>query len=502
MRRVLVRVLVAQRGRLLLMIAAVGFAVALVSAGFVVTDSARASIDAVYSARGATADLVVEPPVDADGNPVLLATSTVDAVRRAPGVAAAAGVISGSAQLVTGGGRFLDPVGGVVLGRSYPNDAGLTGLFPIRSGHRPHGGDEVAIDAATAGGANINLGQNVTVLTAAGSRRFTVVGLVGYGAAEGPPGASLALWDTTVAAQVLGHPDGFDTIDVRVIPGISRTSVQDRLRAVVPAGVTVVTGAQAAHAQAAQASTAIGGVSDVLLAGALATVLAAVLLVWNVFTVAVARRTRQLALLRTLGASRAQIRRVLLAESLLIGVVAAVGGLAAGTGLAWAIPRLLADHQMVTSGPLVVGPTAVLAAVVTGVATCLLASWVPIRRATRIAPIQALREASGEPPRRLALRAAIGIALCALAVMTLAAGTRATGVHGLPLVGLGAIGLLAGLTVVGPVFIPGLARLLGVLLRPLPGPPRQSPGPTPPAPRDVPQPPQRHWSSACAWSAH
>lgn len=470
MRRVLVRELVAQRGRLLLMIAAVTFAVALVSAGFVVTDSARAAIEAVYSAPGATADLVVQPPAGADGNPVLLTTSTVTSLRSAPGVAAANGVISGSAQLVTGGGRFVEPAGGVVLGRNYPDEAGLSGLFPIRSGHRPRGIDEVAVDAATARRAGIHPGDRINVLTTAGSRRFTVAGLVGYGLADGPPGASVALWETAVTPQILGHAVGFDTIELQVAPGVSPEALRATLRPLLPSGATVVTGDQAATAQATQAATAIDGVSNVLLAGAMATVLAAVLLVWNTFTIVLARRTRQLALLRTLGASRRQIRRILLAESLLIGVTAAVAGLIAGIGLAWAAPRLLPAQITVSTGPLVIGPTAIMAAVLTGLATCLLASWTPIRRATRVAPVQSLREAADEQPRGLALRTTIGIGLCVLASLALATGARAADSHGLALVGLGSIGLLAGLTVAGPAFIPGLARLLGAVLRPIPGP--------------------------------
>ena len=215
-----------------------------------------------------------------------------------------------------------------------PRTKRLRGDVTLSSGTAPHGPDEVVIDAASAEDHDIALGSTIQVLFTGPAQSFTVVGTVEFGGEKNLGGTTSAYFDTATAQKVLGRPGFFDTIDVSADEGVSQTELADRLATVVPEQAEVVTGATVAQ----ENSDAIN--EDLKIVGLLFTAFAAIALfvggfiIWNTFTMVVSQRSREIALLRAVGATRRQVLRSLMLEAVLLGSAASLIGIGLGVGVA------------------------------------------------------------------------------------------------------------------------------------------------------------------------
>jgi putative ABC transport system permease protein len=446
--RATLRGLFARRLRLAHSAFAAVLGVAFVAGSLVLTTSLGASFDALFA--GFDSDLDVQVSVDPARSAVGEAPGTATgtggtqtgddalpdssdaavlpvAAAVAARIAAAPGVRSATGVVWTPGVRVVGRDGKVAA--SLAPRAGLGWrdgytLIDLRTGRPPRADGEVALDASMAKQLGYHVGDRVAILTLAPKRTFTVVGIFGYSGDRDTLGGSEAVAFALPVAQrlMLGGPDRFSAVDVVADDGTSADALRGELQRLLGPRYLVRTGKQAAQAQSSGVDQALGFFNYILLGFAGVAVFVGIFLILNTFSMLVAQRTGELALLRALGAGRGQVVRSVLLEALVIGLVAAVVGLAAGIGigalLTWAFARYGgADLDVHLDVP----ARAVLAAFLVGLGVTLVAALIPAVRAAKVPPIAALREI-GTPDKPLTEITALGAMATAAAVAALAWG--------------------------------------------------------------------------------
>lgn len=387
-------------------------------------------------------------------------------VERAPGVQAAALSVTGYAQLVGSDGKPIgNPgAGAPTLGAAWTPVRALSQAHLLPGGHPPRTSSQVVIDKRSADVGHLRVGQRVTVLTQHPPERYTITGIVLWGTADSPLGATLAYFDLPTAQRLLGQPGTVDEIDVQATPGTSQEQVVHNLRRTlrgVP-GVQVVSGAAVTEESQAGLGRTLGFLNTFLLVFALVALFVGAFLIFNTFTIVVAQRRRELALLRAVGASRRQVLRSVVGEAAVVGFLASAAGLAAGLGLAVLLRAGMAALGFaIPASGLVVQVRTVLVALAVGTVVSVASAYVPARRAARVAPTTALARAEVEQPGRSAARAAAGAALAAGGALAIGLGLFTNLADRALLVGLGAAGFFLGVAALGPVVARPLAAAIG-----------------------------------------
>src|SRR3954466_2158476 len=473
MRKVILKGLLARKLRLALTAVSISLGVAFVTGTFVLGDTMTATFDQLYEGLTEGTDVTVRGESAFTDTTTLGATKPFDAdvlptVQDVDGVAAAAGSVTGYALILDRSGEPVQPGGAPTLGASYTKHDELAGGFTLRSGSAPAGPGQVVLDAATAEKHGFATGDPVTILFADGPRAFTVTGIAGFGDADNLAGATMATFDLATAQQVLGKTGVFDTVAVAGEPGVSPEVLRDRIAAALPEGIEAVTSAEVVAESSAAVADALGFFTTGLLGFAAISLLVGALIIWNTFSILVAQRTRELALLRAVGASRRQVRFSVVAEAFVIGLVSAALGLGLGLGVAAGLRAALGAVGIeVPTTTLQVESRTILAALLVGVVVTVLAALLPARQATRVAPVAALR--AGDAPARPVgrTRIAAGALLTVLGAAGLAAAMVEEGRLGLA---AGAMLLtLAGVLTLAPPIAAVVTRLIGAPLARLGG---------------------------------
>lgn len=393
-------------------------------------------------------------------------------VRAVPGVAKLLPGITGFAAVVGRNGKVVANTGPPTIGVAWQTDPQLSPLHLI-SGRAPRSAGEVAIDSETAAKAGARPGGTVKILTRGPARAMRLTGVFQFGSLGNLAGATLTAFDPATAQRLLLAPGYATELDLHAAPGVSQAALRARVQAVLPAGYQAVTGAQVQRENTTQVQQNLRFVNTFLLVFGFVAVFVGAFIIFNTFTMLVAQRTRELALLRAVGASRPQVTRAVLGEAAGVGVLASTAGLAAGFGLAqllrWLFTRF--GVALPPSG-FTLDPQAVLWSYLTGVVVTLVAAYPPARRAARIPPVAALRDDVAMPVRSLRWRVAGGVVVSlAGAAMTGAGMTRAVaGASTAALTGAGAAVLFTGVAMLAPavsrplvrVLAAGIPRLFGV----------------------------------------
>ncbi|MGN6472666.1 MAG: ABC transporter permease, partial [Mycobacteriales bacterium] len=310
--RVTLKGLLAHKLRLALTALAIVLGVTFVTGTFVLTDTLHNTFSNLIGNIYAKVDLQVRGVAQfkhtsigetATRNPIpdsLLAT-----VRGIPGVESAQGTVGGYAQFISPEGKAISSGGGSI-GVAFDPDPRLTELHVI-AGHPPTGPNDVAMDAGTAKKYHFAVGQPVKVLLAGPTRTFTLSGIVKFGTANNLAGTSLAAFALPTAQQVLNEPGRFDAINVLTANGANPAAVEHDIQAALPADVQVVTGKTVADEQTSSVDSALGIFSTALLVFAFISLFVGAFTIFNTFSIIVGQRTRELALLRIVGASRRQV---------------------------------------------------------------------------------------------------------------------------------------------------------------------------------------------------
>lgn len=450
--------------RLLSTSIAIVVGVAFVTGTLILSDTLRNTFAELFSQTTAGVDVAVRGPEDTadpftgrrDGIP----TTLVDQIAAVEGVAVVAPEVEGSAQLIAADG---EPIGGgagpPTLGFSTPADPALEtpqlreGAFPVRPG-------EIAIDVGTAEAQGIAVGDPVDVVIDGPLESMTVTGLVGVGDLDNLAGATLVLLDTQTAFERWGE-EGYQTIYVIAVDGVDPIALRNDVAAAVGEGLAVESGAELADSQAAGVGEALGFFTTGLLVFAGVSLFVGAFLIANTFSIIVAQRTRELALLRAVGASRRQVLGSVLGEALATGIIGSLLGFAAGVGIAEGLYILLdAFGISLPQGALVVRPSTFAVAVGLGtILTCVVA-LVPAVRGSRVPPVTALQAVAAPPPPRYGILRYLAGGLVFVAGIAGLALSLTNGGE-LAVVGGAAAVTLIGASFLAPLVTRPLLRLLG-----------------------------------------
>ncbi len=466
MRRVTLRNLWAHKRRLLSTVVSVLLGVAFLSGTFVLTDTLQRSFDDLF--RGANDE------VDAEVRGPALFESERGGVRRGRFDESVAALVARGEE-VAASSPVVRAMDGTVVDREGDRIGGLgpptvmtnwvevddLNAFHLAEGRAPRGAAEVVLDRAAVDAGDYELGDQVGVL-APDRRTYRLVGISSFGEADSAAGAVTAHFSLAEAQRIARAPGQLDAVIARsdtLEPEALVTSLQE----VLPDGLGVVTGEQAADEVADAASRGFGFFRQILTVFATVAVLVATFVIYNTFSILVAQRSREVALLRAVGAGRAQVLGSVLGEAVVIGLLASGIGLAAGVALAAGITALLGGLGVdLPSTSLVVAPFTVLAAFLVGGLVTTLAAVAPAVRATRVAPLAALRDVAQDRSDRSVSRVAAGIAIAlGAAVLMRPAFAKDPSTDDLTSVGIGAGLLLLALIVLGPAIAGPIVGVLG-----------------------------------------
>ncbi|UFQ13902.1 MULTISPECIES: ABC transporter permease [Streptomyces] len=460
------RSFLAHKGRLVLSALAIILSVAFVAGSLIFSDTVTRTFDRLFAST--SADVTVGPKEDLkeavpSGRTATVPASLRERVAKVEGVADAH--VDASVDNITVVDRDNEPVGSTtgaptVATNWYPTDRSPVELT---SGHAPRGAGQAMLDADTADRKDVGLGDTLTVFARPGSFKVEIVGIATFTTTN--PGAALVFLDTpTAQRKLLGAPDAATSISVTAAQGVDDDTLKRRVAAEVGAGYELET----ADEQAESAAASLGGFLDVIkyvmLGFAGVAVLVGIFLIVNTFSMLIAQRTRELGLLRALGADRGQVRRSVLFEALLLGLVGSTLGLAAGIGLALGLIELMGALGMnLKSTEMVLKWVTPVAAYVVGVGVTFVAAYLPARRAAQVSPMAALADAEiagvGRPLKRRAVAGSV-VAVAGTAALVACAVADETS-SAASFLGLGIVLSLVATVIAGPLLVRPVIRVLG-----------------------------------------
>ncbi|HEX9342544.1 MAG TPA: FtsX-like permease family protein [Actinomycetota bacterium] len=459
--------LAAHKLRMSLTALAIVLGVGFVAGTFVLTDTINKTFDNLFNQVTQGVDVAVRTNAtfNAQGGQTRapMPSSVLDQVKGVQGVAAAEGSVNGYAQFIGSNGKPVTTGGAPTLGVSLSSVPQLQSATTLRGGARPTSSDQVAIDAATAKKQGFKVGDRVKILFQGPPREFTVSGILGFGTADNLAGATLAGFDLKTAQQVLNRVGTYDEVDAVAASGVSPATLRDRVKAVVDPKFQVLTGKQLAQDDSKTVGSFTKFINIALLAFAFVALFVGSFIIVNTFSIILAQRTRELALLRCLGASRRQVLRSVLAEAAIVGLAGSVVGIGFGIlvaiGLNNAFKALGVDLPQTTP---VIAPRTIIVALVVGLGVTLLASIMPAIKATRVPPVAALQqEAHAAPTHHTWRRVVTGTVVTVIGVALLLTGLFASTGNRLINIASGAVIIFLGVGFLSPLVARPLARLLG-----------------------------------------
>jgi putative ABC transport system permease protein len=464
--------LLRRKTRAVLTAIAIVLGVAMVSGTYILTDTIKSAFSTVFTHVYKNTDAVVtgRSAIGGEGNEERQVTPSFPAsllarVRALPGVAQASGGISDRAQLVGRNGKVISHGGAPALAFSYEPGAERFNPLSLASGNWPSGPEQVAIDASTASKEGFKVGQTIGVVARGPEQHFSISGTVKFGGLSSLGGATMSVFTLATAEQIFDKAGRFDSIQVAAKPGVSGQQLVAEIKPLLPPSAQVRTG----QAQAQKQTNDTNGFLDIfkyfLLAFGGVALFVGSFVIANTLSITIAQRTRELATLRTLGATRRQVLRSVLLEAFVIGLLASIVGLFLGLGLAKGLNSLLVSFGIdLPQASTVFATRTVIVSLSVGVVITMLAALRPALRSTRVPPIAAVREGAVLPPGRFArLGAYPAIATVVGAVALMLAGALSSASTGTRLlaIGVGALVLFVGVSMLAPRLVPPLVRVLG-----------------------------------------
>ena len=466
--RVTIRGLLAKKLRLFTTALAVMLGVAFMSGTLVLTDTMGKVFDDLFADvnRGTDAFVRGQTVFKSDFGDVRsrIPASLVTTVQDTEGVKAAEGSVQGYAQLVKANGKALSSGQAPNIGSSWGEVPELN-PWTIVQGRAPTGTDEIIIDKGSADKGDFTVGQKVKVLLKGPTQEFTISGIARFGTTDSPAGASFVGFTYNTAQKLLAEPGQIDSISAVADSGVSQAQLVANIQKVVPPDVEVLTGQEITKENQNDIKQGLRFFNIFLLVFAGVAVFVGMFIIYNTFSILVAQRGRELALLRAIGASRRQVLGSVLLEGVAVGLIASIVGLALGVLVALGLTSLLSALGIdLPSGSLVLLPRTVIVSLVVGVGITVVSALVPARRASRIPPVAAMREVAVDTSASSRKRVIAGLIALALGVLLLFAGLAKGGGKGAIQVGLSALVVFGAATVLGPVLAKPVARLLGAPL--------------------------------------
>lgn len=437
--------------------------VAFVAGTFVLSDSLHATFDRISTGSAAGTDVVVRGVKVNSGvgdsgdlrEPLKIDEATTLAA--VDGVRSAEPDLGGSAVLVGADGTAVRNGGAPSYGFAFrPDDQAL----PMVRGRGPRSADEVVVESTTLKKAGLAVGDSTKLVVAGTVQPVTIVGEERF--VGGSAGQTMVSVDPEAARRWFA-PDGtVQSISLRADSGVTQQELRRRVAATLPPGQEAITGATYAQETKSQFAQGLGFITTFLLVFAAVSLLVGVFIIFNTFSMLVAQRTRELALLRAVGASRSQVMRVVLGEAAVIGVAGGALGLLGGIGLAKGLQLLMGTFGLEFTGGLPVDAVTVGTSLGIGVVVTVVSAVLPAWRAGRIAPVTAMRDDVALPEQRLRRRGVVGGVLVALGAAVMAYGVAGLdGGDAARVLGLGALATFIGLVVSAPLLSRPVLHVLG-----------------------------------------
>jgi putative ABC transport system permease protein len=470
--RVTIKGILARKVRFLLTGVAVMLGVAFVSGTLVLTATIGHTFDNLFSTIYSHTDAIVREKASLgtgfEQQRGRIDTRVLDTVKTAPGVAVAEGQIQGFAQIVKADGKALGHPGrgAPTFGFAWSSDPDLA-TFHVVKGHAPQAPNQIVIDQKSADKAGYRVGAQVPVVTKHGRDLYQLVGVAKFGQANSLLGASAVLFTPDTASGVLGEPDKFDVIAVRAKSGVSQQAVvhniDNALKKDNITGVEAVTGKEITKENQSNVRQGLSFFNTFLLIFGVVALLVGSFIIFNTFSIVVAQRQREMALLRAIGAARRQVLSAVVGEALLVGIVASTIGFVGGIGLAGGLKGLLAALGIdIPAGGIVIPLNAVIWAFVTGMVVTTVASLAPALRASRIPPIAAMRDVAIDRSSTSVVRILSGGVVTVVGIALLLGGLFGQQIAA---VGIGAGVIFLGVAVLGPVIASPVAAAIGAPIR-------------------------------------
>ena len=454
----------AHKRRLLRTCSAVLLGVAFLAGTLVLGDTMRAGFANVFAEAYAGTDVVVQGAEtmgsDSGQQRRIVPDDVLNDIDATEGVDVVVPAIDGLAQVLDRDGEAIGGNGPPTLGGAWdPSDMNP---YDLVDGRAPEASGEVVIDRGTARKGELGVGDTTKVRTPT-PVEVTIVGIAAFGSQDSIGGSGFTGFTPEDARQHLlfGAP-GSTSVSISAAPGVTPGELADRVGATLPDGFEAKTGEQ----MVAAATESIGEdfldmMQTFLLAFTVIALLVSTFSIYNTFSVILAQRTRESALFRAIGATRSQVLNSIAIEALLIGLIASIGGVVVGLALAFGLTSGMRSIGIDLPGGLDVTPTSLAISVVVGLVVTLLASLAPAVRASRVAPMAALRDAAIDRSDTSTVRAALGAVVAVAGIGLVLYGALGSASSPISIVGPGALLSLVGLVILGPVVARPASSLLG-----------------------------------------
>ncbi|HVM52338.1 MAG TPA: FtsX-like permease family protein [Acidimicrobiales bacterium] len=457
----------AHKVRFMLTGLAVVLGVAFMSGTMILTDTIGKTFDGLFETTNEGIDVVVRRTAGIEGEfadvQERVDATVLEQVRAVDGVDAAAGSVQGFAQLVGADGTAITSEGvGGTMGMAWIDDERLN-PFHIWSGRTPAGPSEIVLDQRTLESQGWSIGDTVGVLGRDATVPMTIVGTVTFGELKGISGFSVIGTDPSTAQAMFAQPGTYDAVVVAAEDGTSADDLAARITAAIGSPeLEVITGDADTDEKQAAFREDMSFFSTFLLAFAYIALFVGMFIIYNTFSIIIAQRMREMAMLRAVGASRRQVLGAVLLESVMVGAVSAAVGLGAGVLMSLGLRGLLATAGLeLPGGDVVITGKTIVTAFAVGLSVTLLSSVGPAVRASRIRPIAALRDTAVERTTASLRRTVLGLVVLGAGVVGFATGVTGSGSGAMRTLGLGMLLALLGMFVLGPVIARPVMHALG-----------------------------------------
>ncbi|MFI6868705.1 ABC transporter permease [Nocardia sp. NPDC050406] len=465
MRKVALRNLAAHKVRLLLTVLSVVLGTAFIAGSFVFTDTLQRTFDGIFAnqARG------VDVRVGTENRQSLGVPNTVvDQLAGMAGVRTVAPSVNGSVVLLQDG-HAVQTGGAPSIGQSYlPPEKAVAEPDVFVAGTPPTKSGEIALNVSGADKAGLKVGDKTQVLIPSkGKVDVTLSGIYEFASGAGSTGGLIGvLFDDTQARQLFTDGKHVAYADIAAQPGVEVDQLRDEIAKALP-GYKVQNGDQVREEMKQELGDALKFINYFLLAFGAIALIVGTFIIYNTFSMLVAQRLRELALLRAVGASSGQVGRSVVGEALIVGLVGSALGLAAGIGLAFGLAQLLNAFDLgLPTGSMAVLPRTIVVGMIVGVVVTVVSAYAPARRAAKVPPVEAMREEFASAGESLRLRTIAGALLAVVGVALVVLGAQGTGGNAAATVGIGALALIFAVLLASPALSRPVLSGLGVLARP------------------------------------
>ena len=440
--------------------------VSFVAGTYIFTDSIGNTFNNLFSDVFSGTDLTVRPKQADFGQAAKsFPSSVLDNVKAVDGVSVASPGVSGSAQLLDRDGKPIGGQGPPTLGFSWGTEPGLNPLIIADGGRAPNTAGEVVIDKATATANNFAVGDKINIILQGPASEYTIVGIATFGSSDGLAGATISAFELGEAQRVFGFGDGsYAEINIKAETNVSPEELKSRVDEILPPELESITGQEQSNEQIGEINEGLGFINTALLAFAGVSIFVGSFIIQNTFRITVAQRSKELALLRAIGATKAQVVRLVIYEATIIAILASTVGIFLGLLVANGVRALMNSIGFgLPDGTLRIEPRTVMVCLGVGLVVTLVSAIIPAIKASRVSPVEAMREneASASNRKSLFKRGILGAIVSLVGVASLIIGLNSDIEKPIYAVGFGVVLMFIGVSIIAPLLSAPLATIIG-----------------------------------------